>query len=343
MTRRTATLLVGGVLLVALALVIAWLPVPYAVINPGPTINTVGTVRGKPVITVSGRPTSKSAGHLNLTTVEVTGRIDLLTGLRDWLDRRKAVVPRELFFPPGRTEKQVDEANLQDFKVSENTAEIAALRELRYPLEVAVARVLPNAAASGRLKAGDVITAVDGKPVSDAAALRAQIGAKKPGGVVRVRYVRGSSTDEVTITTRPSSEDAKRAALGIQIQQRPKPPLRISFDIENIGGPSAGLMFSLGIVDLLTPAALTGGRFIAGTGAIDDQGRVGPIGGIQQKLIAARTAGATIFLTPADNCADALRRVPQGLQLVKVTSLHDALGSLARLRAGATALPSCTS
>lgn len=113
--------------------------------------------------------------------------------------------------------------------------------------------------------------------------------------------------------------------------------------LQDVGGPSAGLMFALGIVDKLTPTDLTGGRFVAGTGTIDDSGKVGPIGGISMKVIAARNAGARYFFTPSDNCAEASRNTPAGLRLIKVNTLDDALKALDQLRAGQdAALPSCS-
>src|SRR5690606_27735006 len=116
----------------------------------------------------------------------------------------------------------------------------------------------------------------------------------------------------------------------------------IDIKLADVGGPSAGLMFALGIYDKLTPGSLTGGRFVAGTGTIDDNGKVGPIGGIQMKTVGARDKGAEFFLTPADNCATAVKDVPDGLTLVEVKTLEDALGALEDIRAGDTAdLPTC--
>ncbi len=341
MSRRGATLLIGTVLLAILALGATQLPVPYAILGPGPTVNTVGKYQGKSVITVTGKPTSTSKGHLNLTTVSVTDNVTLFQAMRGWFDRRYAVVPRETVFPPDQTDKQVDAQNLEEFKVSQNSAELAALRELGYPLQVTISEVRPDAAVRGVLKAGDVIAAVDGFPVTAATELTTRVRAKKPGDSVAIGYVRGGKAFTVTVVTKPSPADPKKAALGVTIEQRPAPPLKISFDINDIGGPSAGLMFSLGIIDLLKPEDLTGGKFIAGTGTIDDLGKVGPIGGIHQKLVAARAAGATVFLTPTDNCVEARQLVPRGLRLVKVTTLRDALSSLDTLRSGAGALPAC--
>jgi PDZ domain-containing protein len=341
MSYRGATLLVGGVLLAVFGILLANLPVPYVVEGPGPTVNTVGSYAGKKVITVTGKPTSASRGHLNLTTVSLNDRVDLLSGIKFWLDRRYAVVPREEVFPPGRSQTQVDKENAADFRDSQSSAEVAALRELSYPLQTTVADVLPDAAARGVLRVADVITSLDGTRIASAAQLVGRLRAKHPGDSVVVGYLRGGKAATAAIKTGKSKQDPKRAALGIQLGQEPAPPLKISFNINDIGGPSAGLMFSLGIIDLLTAADLTGGRFIAGTGTIDDVGKVGPIGGIHQKLVAAREAGATVFLSPAGNCAEARVGTPAGLRLVKVTELHDALSSLAAVRSGKGALPSC--
>ena len=128
--------------------------------------------------------------------------------------------------------------------------------------------------------------------------------------------------------------------MGVQITEEFKFPFQVKFSVGDIGGPSAGMMFALGIIDKLTKMDLTAGRFIAGTGEIEPSGRVDPIGGIQQKMVGARNAGSTIFLTPAANCADAKGAIPAGLRLVKVSTLNQAVTYLEALKAGHSA-PSC--
>jgi PDZ domain-containing protein len=147
----------------------------------------------------------------------------------------------------------------------------------------------------------------------------------------------------VRVVAGKAPDDSERALLGVNVGQKQPHPFTISIGLEKIGGPSAGLMFALGIIDKLDPADLTGGTFVAGTGTIDEDGAVGPIGGIPQKLVAARRAGATVFLTPAANCAEAAARIPAGLRLVKVTSLDDALGALRQLREKTGSPAGCTS
>jgi PDZ domain-containing protein len=130
--------------------------------------------------------------------------------------------------------------------------------------------------------------------------------------------------------------------MGVQITAQYKFPFEVKISVGDIGGPSAGMMFSLGIIDKLTRLSLTAGRFIAGTGEIKANGQVQPIGGIQQKMVGARNAGATIFLTPASNCADTKGAVPAGLRLVKVSTLNQAVTYLEALKAGhPDSVPSC--
>lgn len=149
-------------------------------------------------------------------------------------------------------------------------------------------------------------------------------------------------TEKITITTKRAPKE-NRAIVGIQAGTDHTFPFEIDIKLADVGGPSAGLMFSLGIVDKLTPGQLTGGKFIAGTGTIDDQGKVGPIGGINMKLVGARNAGARYFLTPGDNCKAAASDTPGGLTLVKVKTIDDAKKSLEKIRTGDTAgLPSCS-
>ena len=118
-------------------------------------------------------------------------------------------------------------------------------------------------------------------------------------------------------------------------------PVTVTVNVQDVGGPSAGLMLTLGIIDQLTPVQENAGAHVAGTGTIDVDGTVGPIGGIRQKLAGARAAGATVFLVPADNCAEALLQVPDGLRLVKVTDVDDALSGMASAVAGRAA-PTCS-
>jgi len=331
MGRRGLTVLLGAVLVVLMAAGIAAAPVPYVVLGPGPTVDVLGSADGRDVIEVGNADTSDSAGQLRLTTVSVAPDIWLIDAIRGWFDDEDAVVPRQLIYPPDRTEEEVDEQNQRDLQVSQSAAEIAALRKLGYPVQVTVTEVLAGAPAEGKLAPGDVITSVDGAEVTSTSKLQELVRAKPAGTTLTIGY-RRDGRDATTSVTTEATNGAPR--LGIAVENRQPNPYSFKIDPGNIGGPSAGLMFALGILDKLDPDDLTGGLVIAGTGTIDDEGRVGPIGGVPQKLVGARRANASVFLTPADNCAEALANAQPDLKLVKVTSLDDALAALQALREG---------
>ena len=336
MSRRVLTLITGAVLLLALLVGGSQLPVPYAELGPGPTLDTLGVDQsGQQIIQLTGKDAAKTTGHLNLTTVSVRDRLDLLAAMRGWLDPERAVVPREEIFPPGQTQQQTDQKNTQDFVTSQNSAELAALAYLDQT-KIVITQVAGDSPSHGKLAAKDTITSVQGTAVGDVADLGKVLGATKPGTTVTVDYLRGGKPGSARITTtKGTDEDGDtRAVLGVGVSLESTAPFKVKIALDDrIGGPSAGLMFALGILDKLGPTDLTGGRFIAGTGTIDVTGDVGPIGGIPLKLIAAKDKGATAFLVPSGNCAEASRNPPAGLDLIKVDTLSGAVNALGALRA----------
>jgi Lon-like protease len=332
MRRRGATVLLGGVLLVLLL----WqaffsVSVPYVALGPGPTVNTLGQSDKHDVISITGAEASKSAGQLRLVTVSVTSELTLFEAVKGWLQHDYAVVPRELIYPPDQTEQQVDQQNAQEFKASQTSAETAALRNLGYPVQVVVKEVKAGTPADGVLKAGDVITSVDGTAVTTAGRLTELIRSKPAGTARTLSYTRAGAEAQVTITPRAEEGNPR---IGVTVEQKQPHPFQLKIDLDKIGGPSAGLMFTLGIIDKINPADLTGGKVIAGTGTIDDEGNVGPIGGVPQKLVAAKRDGAKVFLTPAGNCAEAAANAVPGLPLARVATLEDALQALDAVRSG---------
>ena len=338
MSRRTLTLLLASALALGLTLTAAFARVPYVALGPGPTYNTLGEVDGTPVLKIAGRRTFPTDGNLDLTTVGVQARLTLVQALRGWFARDLAVVPREVVFPPGRTDEQVDQENKVAMQESQSDAVLAAARQLGFQVStVSVQEVAAEAPARGLLEPGDVLRTVDGKPVRDASELRELIGARQAGQPVRIGFSRGGREQEVTITTGTAGGDGeKRPVIGVVTEEKPlEVPFDVDITLEDVGGPSAGLMFSLGIIDKLDAASLTGGKYIAGTGEISPDGTVGPIGGITQKLIAARRKGAVAFLVPAANCPEAVSMPPAGLVLVKVGTLSEALTGLDAVRRGA--------
>ncbi|MCW2878048.1 MAG: hypothetical protein JWQ95_2148 [Sphaerisporangium sp.] len=344
MSRRRLTLMVAGVLTLVLGGAGALLPVPYVALSPGPTENTLGDVKGKPVITVSGHQTYPTSGKLSLVTVAYQGgpgaRIDLLTALRGWMDPTVAVVPEETIFPKAVSVKEVEQQNTQEMSSSQQDATAAALNELKIPIKVivAVASTQKGKPADGKLLRNDEITAVDGAPVRTVDDVSAGVHKHKVGEEVQFGVVREGKPMTVKVgTVAGPSGPIVGVMMGLQF----KFPFTVNVNVGDVGGPSAGLMFSLGIYDKITPGALTGGKSIAGTGTITPEGKVGPIGGIQQKMVGARDAGATVFLTPAENCDDAVQAVPKGLRLVKVSTMHEAVQAIDTLRTGSGQVASC--
>ena len=344
MPRRTLILIVAGAAVVIAAVVAAVLPVPYVILSPGPTLNTLGNAPdGRPLIQIQGHRVHRVTGNLNMVTVNFQGgpgnEINIFTALRAWLNSRDAVVPQQEVFGTGQTEQQVQRQDVAQMASSQQLATAAALRQLGIPVKtvitvVSTERGLP---AAGVLKPGDVIAAVDGTRVTGLATLTGQIRARGDGRTLRLTVIRSGNLRPVTVRIAGSSQGP---VIGVRVVQGYKFPFRVTIRVGNIGGPSAGLMFALGIVDKLGKMDLTGGRFIAGTGEIAPNGAVGPIGGIQQKMAGARARGATVFLVPAGNCADATAAAPSGLRLVKVSTLAGAVRSLEALKAGRPA-PSC--
>jgi PDZ domain-containing protein len=347
MSPRVRTLAAAGILVVILAAIAALLPVPYVALSPGPTTDTLGKVGKTELIRIDGHQTYPTKGNLDLTTVSVLGgprqRMDIITALRGWLDDSIAIVPEEQVYPPGESADEAERQSAAEMTESQENATTAALRELGIPVttRVLVDELSPDSPAKGKLRPRDVVLEVDGKPAMGGSRLRDLITAHKPGEQVRITVQRAGKRVETTVTTR-AAEDG-RAIVGILTRDDADYPFTVEISLRDVGGPSAGLMFALGIVDKLTPGALTGGRHVAGTGTIDDAGAVGAIGGIPQKMIGAKKAGAKVFLVPEENCAEAVKTAPDGLRLVKVTALKSAVAALDALAKNGNAdLPACT-
>jgi PDZ domain-containing protein len=344
MSRRSLTLLVAGIGAAVLAMTGALFSVPYVVLSPGPTVNTLGTNQnGKPLIAITGHPVYPTTGHLNLVTVSFQGgpdsEINLFTALRAWLSPHDAVVPQEEVFGNTTDVRQVQQQNVQEMTDSQQLATAAALRELKigFKTQVVVAQTVKGMPAYGVLRAGDVIVAVDGTAVTGAARSASLIRDRRAGSPVRLTVSSLGHVRQVLLTT---TSQSGHAAVGIIVAERFKFPFNVTISVGDIGGPSAGMMFALGLIDKLSAGDLAGGRFIAGTGEIDAAGNVGPIGGIQQKMVGAHDQGATIFLAPAGNCTDVRGAVPPGLRVVKVSTLAGAVADLEALKAGKP-VPSC--
>ncbi|NCT89533.1 PDZ domain-containing protein [Cellulomonas sp. APG4] len=344
-TARAVTLSVATVATALLVAVAGVLPVPYAVHSPGPTWDTLGEDDGVPLIRVEGAPTFEPTGELRLTTVEVGGGpgypVSLASAIAAWVDPQRSVAPVETVFSPDEDREVIEERNQAAMISSQEHATVAALEELGYevPTTLLVESAIEGTGSAGVVEEGDVITAVDGEDVTSFSDLSAVLDEVSPGAEVELAVEREGEPVELEVTT---TEQDGKALLGVFIDPEFELPVDVRIQIENVGGPSAGLMFALGIVDVLTEADETGGVTIAGTGTMDLTGAVGPIGGIRQKLYGAREDGATWFLAPEDNCGEVVGHVPDGLSVTSVGTLAQARAAVEAIGRGETeGLPTC--
>jgi Lon-like protease len=343
---RGLTVAVCGFAAVLLGALIGLAPAHYAILSPGPATNALGSSAGQRLIQVTGHPTYPASGALDFTTVRIYGgpgtHVNLFLAVKGWLSGSDAVIPEELEFPKGQTSKQIDEQNAQDMTTSQEDAATAALRELGIPVPevITVTGLTASAPAAKVIKVGDVVTSVDGTVLTNGAQLHDVIEAHKPGDVLTLGLIR----DKKPITVKAkTTQDGDRTLLGITPGITFTMPFQVKIDTHDVGGPSAGTMFALAVYDTLTPGNLTGGKRIAGTGTIDpSNGDVGEIGGIAQKMIGAKDAGAQWFLAPESNCADVRGHVPDGLHVVKISTLHQARLDVQQIAAGdGASLPGC--
>ena len=340
MNRRILTLIVALVPIVVFGVLLAVVTVPYVSLGPGPAFDTLGEVDGKQVVDIKGTQTHPTSGHLDMTTVSQRDGLSLAEALTLWLSGQEQLMPRDLVYPPGQSREEIDKANDVDFKESEHSAEYAALGYLKYPQAVTVAAVNDPGPSVGKLQAGDSVQAVNGTPVATVEQFTSYLKNTKPGQPVTVDFRRKNAPPGVAQITLGSNKDRKYGFAGLSVMNAPWAPFVVDFNLANVGGPSAGLMFSLAVVDKLTTGNLAGSKFVAGTGTIKPDGTIGRIGGIVHKMTAARDAGATVFLVPAENCYEATSGKLPGLQLVKVDNLGGAVNALHAVTSGGQP-PSC--
>ncbi len=326
--------MVALVPIVVFGVLLAVVTVPYVSLGPGPTFDTLGEVDGKQVVAIDGIPTKPTSGHLNMTTVSQRDGLTLGQALTLWISGREQLVPRDLVFPPDKSRDDVEKAQNADFKRSEDSAEYAALGYLKYPEALTVEKVTDPGPSAGKLQVGDAIDTVDGTPIPNVEAFTALLKKTKPGQEIVIDYRRRNAPPGTARITLGTNGDRDYGYLGIAVLDAPWAPFTIDFNLANIGGPSAGLMFSLAVIDKLTTGDLNGSKFIAGTGTISEDGKVGPIGGITHKMMAAQEAGATVFLVPAENCDEARTAKDDTMELVRVETLNQAVDSLHSLTSG---------
>jgi PDZ domain-containing protein len=331
MTQRNLAAVLAAPLLIGLWVVVLTQPLPYVTYKPGVTVNVLGDPDGEPIIQVSGHKAYRDDGEMRMTTVFVSrpkpATVNLFQLMQAWVSRDDAVYPYDAVYAEDTTQKSSEAEGRAEMASSQDLAVAAAMEELGFQVEIAVvANVIDDEPAAGILQTGDEIAAVNGTKIDGASAVGEAVAATPGGQDVELDIVRKGEKQSVSIT--PKVQDGK-PYIGIELTSRFEFPFDVSLHIDpDIGGPSAGLMFSLGIYDTLTPGSMTDGQVIAGTGTIDADENVGPIGGIQQKIAGAREAGAQLFMVPPDNCDDALDAQNGDMTLVRADTMHDAVAAI---------------
>ena len=317
------------------------LPIPYMLQLPGPVFNTLGDYQGEPMINVSGAKTYPTDGEIDMLTVAVSGGPGRDTyasqALGALLRAKETVIPTEAYYPLDTTREDVAQSNAVEMSSSQDVAVAAAMGQLgkSYGVHLLVDEVVPDSPAQAKLRKGDRIISVNGKKLdSDPAA--AQLMSQTVASSDSVKLVVERDGKNVGIDLKPATIDG-RNAIGISMKQAFDFPVDVAFNVEGIGGPSAGTMFALAIVDELTPGPMAGGKHVAGTGEIDPAGNVGPIGGARQKVAASTAQGATLFMSPAENCAEVIEAADQSkITVARIDTLDDAQNAVEQYAAGDT-------
>lgn len=340
MSARARTVTISIIALAILIGVAVALPVPYVKLAPGPTFNVIGDNDGQPFIRIEGTTTYPVSGNLDVTTVRESGGprggLTFVEAIGAWFSTADAVVPRELIYPDDVTREELRERQAALFSTSESDAVGAALTYLGIPVSTVVIAiaVISDSPAAKFFQPKDIVRRVDGQEVSEPREVVEAVRGKPVGSEFTFDITRQDEDLSFTVVSAPSPEDPNIPYIGVTAGRLFTPDFDIDFTLQNVGGPSAGLMFATGIVDKLTPEDLTGGGFVAGSGTIDPDGNVGPVGGIRQKLAGARNAGAQLFVLPVRQCREADGHVPEGLQVAAVTSLAEAVEAIRAWTAG---------
>jgi PDZ domain-containing protein len=321
------------------------IPSPYVILSPGNPQNVLGSA-----ITISGTKVYPTTGELSVTSVLVTDPDSYITGfdvLYAWIDKNRVVLPRVQVYPEGESAAESIKIGADEMSGSQINATAAALDYLGYEnkAKLMIVEVNKKSNAIGNLKAGDQIISVDDKNFTTSAQIMDYLDQKKPDQLISIMVIRNGS-EEVSRKIKLSARGDGSAYIGINIQSQFDFPFDVKIKLAETGGPSGGLIFALGIIDKLTSQDLVRYRNIAGTGTITTDGRVGPIGGIAEKIIGAKNAGVELFLTPVENCSDinnkekvASNTDKKVMKIVPVATLNEAI-SVLKLPAGAK-YPSC--
>jgi len=297
-------------------------------------------------VTVANSEVFPPSGQILFTTVAIDDQISVLEWLDAERDPHQTLLPHDLVFSTRSTDEN-RQRNLQMMQVSKETAVLVAFQHLGVDVidesGINFAEVLPDGPSAGLLQVGEVIVAIDGVPITDFQSLQVALDKQVPGDRIEMTLEDNDTLvqHKVTITLGQHPDDPNRAFIGIGSvgvrAVQTELPFDVSIDSGEIGGPSAGLAFTLSILDLLTPGELTGGHKVAVTGTIGLDESVGDVGGAEQKAVGARNAGAEVFIVPVNEVADAEKGAGD-MPVVGVTTLSEALDVLAGLGGETTGL-----
>ena len=367
---RLVTALVA---LLAMVAILFWVPVPFVVSSPGPTFNVLGTEDGVPMLDIEGTdpttgeavrvdepqsasvtaPAQPGQGQLRMVTVSESGgpghRLSFAELIGAYFDPHSKIMDYDSVYPEGTTNDQVSEAQLAMMRNSQLTSQVAALDYLGWqiPATVTIQGATEGSNADGIVQEGDVLRAIttpDGTrhEVADATTPFTLMRTVPAGSHMTITVERDGATLDLSFDSIAAGENEPGSKLGVYLTVEPSMPVTITVNLKDVGGPSAGMMFSLGIIDRLTPGDMTGGHPIAGTGTMSFDGQVGAIGGIQQKMWGAKKDGAEWFLAPRDNCSEVVGHIPDGLHVVSVSTLAEATTAVSSIAEGTgDTLPTC--
>lgn len=327
--------------------IMTFVPSPYVIASAGPTKDVLSSVQSVDLIKISGAETYPTEGQLDLVTVSILGgpgsKVTVGQAIAAWLDDERAARPAAEIYDPNESRDKIREEGQREMRTSQQAATAAALHELgmQLPLKVFIDKVEESSKAANILKEGDQIRSVGDDEVTDLESLRALLEKTSAGENVTLTIDRDGTTTSVVV---PTINSQGKTALGILARLEYDFPIDVEIALDKVGGPSAGMIFALGIIDKLTPGAMTGGKHIAGTGTIDGRGNVGAIGGIDHKMRGAQRDGADWFLAPRSNCQEVTGHIPDGLNVVAVSTLSDARTAVQKIAAGASPdqLPACS-
>jgi Lon-like protease len=303
-------------------------PLPFVEYLPG----TPASI--EPLLQLEGIETTPLEGETALLTVLLRQQPPL-PALQAWLDDDRQLVDVQRVFPPGTDRDEYFRAERErfsrQFELAAAVGAEAAGLETELLTEVVVLDVLPDAPAAGRLQPGDVVLAVDGEPILAAEDLQARARAGQVGDLLGLTVRRNGDRVGVSVEL-GRIEGSDFPAMGVAVQTAVD-RVELPFDLRladgtRIGGPSAGMMVAVTTYDLLSDEDLLAGRIVVGTGTIDADGRVGPVGGVAEKMLAADAYGADLVLVPALQLDEALSRAPEGLEVVGVSTLDEALDAI---------------